>query len=522
MLDDYAIAGPADLSRAAFARLLRQAQSPAAPEAGPMYDALVSAGVRPAVALAFFGHESRFGTTGICAEYQTHNIGNVRSPERAGPGVTVVDTPRGAFASYQTWTLGASDWALRLRGPKYEGRGLLTVRQVLPVYAPPSDGNDPDAYARAVLASIERWTQEGPAMVQLTTRVSLLPAGVPNNPDRPLWGGKPRWITIHETDNPNVGANAEMHRKFVLGGGGPDTASFHAVCDDHESIQLLPWTAAAYHVGDGDGGEGNNTSIGIELCVNQDGDFAKTVDRGARLTAALMQQFGLGIDAVRQHGSWWSAQHPDVHRGCPANLKGGKLGQSWDGFVALVRQKFGAGPAPAVDRSAKLKGAYAALPHWIVGDIEFEATADLGELRLARDAQCLVCEKSVLWTDGTTIDAFHRGQYEDFKARGKVTESRSRDVPGPLRAGVAPRAARRLAQAAARDGERAARERQGLAPAAPQRVEARGKAGGSEPQRDGAGDKAGRSEPQRRRAKPAAPTAQAEGRAPAGAAGARS
>ena len=507
MLDDYAIAGPADLSRAAFARLLSQAKSPAAPEAGPMYDALVARGARPAPFLAFFQHESRFGTVGICRDFDTRNPGNVRSPERAGPGVTVVDTPRGPFARDQTWALGTSDRALRRRGPEHAGGGLLTVRPVLPVYAPPSAGDDPDAYARAVLASIERWTQEGPAMVQLTTRVSLLPAGMPNNPDRPMWGGKPRWITIHETDNPSVGANAEMHRKFVLGGGGPDTASFHAVCDDHESIQLLPWTAAAYHVGDGDGGEGNNTSIGIELCVNQDGDFARTVDRGARLTAALMQQFGLGIDAVRQHGSWWSAQHPDVHRGCPANLKGGKLGQSWDGFVALVRQKFGAGPAPAVDKSAKLKGAYAALPHWIVGNIEFEATADLGELHLANDAQCLVCEKSVLWTDGTTIDAFHRGQYEDFKARGKVTESRSRDVPGLLRAGVDPRAARRLALAAASDGERAARERQGPAPAAPQRDEARGEAGGGEPKR--------------RRARPAEPTGQAEGRATAGAAGGR-
>jgi hypothetical protein len=62
MLDDYALAGPADLSRATFARLLSQAQSPAAPEAGPMYDALVARGVRQAPFLAFFQHQSRFGT----------------------------------------------------------------------------------------------------------------------------------------------------------------------------------------------------------------------------------------------------------------------------------------------------------------------------------------------------------------------------------------------------------------------------------------------------------------------------
>ncbi len=460
-----------DIRRERFGAILQQAGSPAAPEAGRMYEALAAGGVSPACFLAFFQHESRFGLLGICKEFDTRNPGNVRSPERPDTGAVIVQTPRGPFAKYPNWTVATRDWAARLRGPKYAGSGLLTVKQVLPKYAPPADSNNPDAYARAVLASIERWTTEGGPMIQLTGKIHLLPPEAPNNPNRPMWGGRPKWITIHETDNYNAGANAAMHDRYVHGSEHGGGASYHAVVDDQESIQLLPWTSAGYHIGDGDGGEGNNTSIGMELCVNKGSDFTKTVDRAARLTAALLHEFGLPLERVRQHGSWWSPRHPNVHKNCPDNLKTGRLGPTWDGFIALVARKYAAAygpkPDPVVDLSAKLKGAYAALPRWIVGLAEYEATADLREVGLAADIRCLVCEKSVLWTNGATIDAFHRGQYEDFKARGKVVEARSKDLLDLLQPGVDARTARRLAREAAKasapngpaDGHRPRRRR---------------------------------------------------------------
>jgi hypothetical protein len=339
---DESIAGPPDMTAAAFCVVLGHAESPAYTECAAMHRACVAAGVRPSALLAFFAHESGFGRQGIVRAYQTMNPGNVRSlAPPADPSLgAVIQTTGGPFVKYRSWEAGTADWCKRLRGPLYEGAGLRTVRQVIPKYAPSADGNSPEAYIAAVLASIARYTEAAPMPEpQLTTRVSLLPADAPNNPDRPMWGGKPAWVTIHETDNPNVGANAEMHRRFVLAGGGPDTASFHAVCDDRESIQLLPWTAAAYHIGDGDGGEGNNTSIGIELCVNADGDFRATTTRGAELAAALLRRFGLPLERLRQHGDWWSPAHPDVHRGCPAHLKAVDIaGASWAVFRLRVQQ----------------------------------------------------------------------------------------------------------------------------------------------------------------------------------------
>jgi hypothetical protein len=75
-----------------------------------------------------------------------------------------------------------------------------------------------------------------------------------------------------------------------------------------------------------------------------------------------------------------------------------------------------------VDKSAPLHTAYSQLPFYVVGLKQYEATADLSQYGLDPKAQCLVCEKTVLWSDGQRVDAFHRGQYETLVAAGKVQE----------------------------------------------------------------------------------------------------
>jgi N-acetyl-anhydromuramyl-L-alanine amidase AmpD len=149
-----------------FANILSQVGSPALAEAGAMYGALVARQVHPAVFLGFFQQESRFGMVGICNDYATKNPGNVRTPEQAGAGA-VIQTPRGQFVRYPTWVSGTADWALRMRGPKYEGAGLTTVREVLPKYAPKSDQNDPQVYADHVIAAVQAWTKIGGGGVAL-------------------------------------------------------------------------------------------------------------------------------------------------------------------------------------------------------------------------------------------------------------------------------------------------------------------------------------------------------------------
>ena len=152
-----AVADPR-ISKAAFARVLVQAASPAATIAAELYDLCVGEGVDPAVALAFFGHESSYGTAGITKVYDTKNWGNVRTPEDARLGQPISIPGRGSFVKYPTWQNGLLDWCHRLKGPKYAGSGLLTVESILPKYAPGSDGNSPARYAQAVRAAVEDWS----------------------------------------------------------------------------------------------------------------------------------------------------------------------------------------------------------------------------------------------------------------------------------------------------------------------------------------------------------------------------
>ena len=148
-------------------------------------------------------------------------------------------------------------------------------------------------------------------------RVSFIPAGNANRPGYPM---DPQSITIHETANTALGANAEMHRRFVHDGGGPEGVSFHYVVDDHESIQLLPDTENAWHAGDGRDGAGNRTSIAIEKCVNRDADPNETERRLVELVRCLMDTHGIDASHVYQHNHWSGKDCPHIMRSAGGNL----------------------------------------------------------------------------------------------------------------------------------------------------------------------------------------------------------
>ena len=97
-------------------------------------------------ALAFFLHESSFGTAGV-ARF-TRSLGNIICSGYA--------TCFQGFRSYASWQVGAWDW-FRLLASEYLPRGLSTVQAIVPVYAPASDGNNPASYIAAVLQAAAVW-----------------------------------------------------------------------------------------------------------------------------------------------------------------------------------------------------------------------------------------------------------------------------------------------------------------------------------------------------------------------------
>jgi hypothetical protein len=152
-LDDYVMknVGP-DMPLWDFWGVLKAAASPVSEgEAAAVYRYCLGRRLSPAALLAMFKHESTLGKFGSAAT--THSWGNTRPPSFGAESIGVTER---TFSMYRDWTDGGVSTVARL----YDHRpylGLVTVRQIIPVWAPSTDGNNTERYIEAVLADIERW-----------------------------------------------------------------------------------------------------------------------------------------------------------------------------------------------------------------------------------------------------------------------------------------------------------------------------------------------------------------------------
>lgn len=149
-------------------------------------------------------------------------------------------------------------------------------------------------------------------------------------------GGRPgkerkvKFIVIHETANLSPTADAKGHSEYLKSGGDGST-SWHYTVDDKIIYHHLPDREVAWHAGDKLKNPGGNLNgIGIELCVNEGGDFEKTFDNGARLTAFLLKEYGLSVNSVKQHYDFNG-------KNCPMTIR--ETGR-WDEFLALTEKYF--------------------------------------------------------------------------------------------------------------------------------------------------------------------------------------
>ena len=148
MTDFLIVAGPR-IHRSTFTRILREAESPAAPVAHEAWAAIVGHGVDPALALAVFQHELSFGTRG--AAVSRRNWGNLRrSPNFKSDK---------RFVVYPSWVDGAGD-AARLLAIYGHNRIRPKIRtdtaRTFPfVWAPSADGNRPGRYGKAVVVAMK-------------------------------------------------------------------------------------------------------------------------------------------------------------------------------------------------------------------------------------------------------------------------------------------------------------------------------------------------------------------------------
>lgn len=137
-----------------------------------------------------------------------------------------------------------------------------------------------------------------------------------------------KYITIHQTGNTRKGADALAHGKLIMNG---FRNTWHYTVDDKNIVKHFNEDTQCWHAGDGKG-KGNTQSIGIELCINEDGDYIKTIENAVKLVRYLMDKYSISITNVVQH-NYWSGKD------CPKQIRKGKKGITWNKFIELIKKE---------------------------------------------------------------------------------------------------------------------------------------------------------------------------------------
>lgn len=147
-----ALLGSPTINPAKIDAVLQQYNSPASGSGQAIYDLGLRYGINPAYALAFFIHESSAGTQGVAAI--TKSIGNIRCTS----GYECYQTGgNGSFRRYASWEAGAEDWYKLIKEQYIQKWNLKTLDQIIPVYAPSADRNNPATYIQQVASLVASW-----------------------------------------------------------------------------------------------------------------------------------------------------------------------------------------------------------------------------------------------------------------------------------------------------------------------------------------------------------------------------
>ena len=110
-----------------------------------------------------------------------------------------------------------------------------------------------------------------------------------------------KYIVIHDTGNTSKGADANAHFSFF--NSADRQSSAHYFVDDTQVLRIIKDSDKAWHCGDGNGKYGitNENSLGIEICINMNGNFNIAFDKAAELTSFLMKKYNITLENVVRH-----------------------------------------------------------------------------------------------------------------------------------------------------------------------------------------------------------------------------
>ncbi len=139
------------------------------------------------------------------------------------------------------------------------------------------------------------------------------------------------FITVHESAMTIAGNNAEYLAQVQLNNAftNPDAreASWHYQVDAYDIYQSFEDNIWGWHAGET---YGNRYGVGIEMCVNSDGNYEGTLANNAKLVASLMLKYNLNLDNVYRH-------YDHSGKECPSYLI---RTNRWYEFVQMVGKEY--------------------------------------------------------------------------------------------------------------------------------------------------------------------------------------
>lgn len=147
-------------------------------------------------------------------------------------------------------------------------------------------------------------------------------------------GTQIKYIVIHDTGNPGAGANANSHYRYFNSGNRSSSADFFV--DDTQALCVNNYYRHyTWHCGDGNGryGINNANSIGIEMCINSDGNRQKTIERTISLVRELMVELNIPIERVVRH-------YDASRKNCPGSMSKNNWAE-WYEFKKRVNDEEG-------------------------------------------------------------------------------------------------------------------------------------------------------------------------------------
>lgn len=140
-----------------------------------------------------------------------------------------------------------------------------------------------------------------------------------------------KYIVIHDTGNTGAGANAKSHFQYFNGGNRGSSADIFV--DDTSAWYVNDYTKYySWHCGDGRGKYGitNQNSVGVEMCVNADGDYEAAMRNTAEVVRELMAELNIPFERVVRH-------YDASRKKCPASMSYNNW-ERWRTFLAMLQE----------------------------------------------------------------------------------------------------------------------------------------------------------------------------------------